>query len=603
MLKRWECNSDMTDQLENALFSDRPLSNAPLTEGASAQTPAGEDTTGNPFMHHVAEAVGSTANAFWSSKAGRFLTGAAEPVTGAAQLAAHMSGYGVQTTDRWADDLEKFYQSQRAGAGIRPGEWDIPAGLGNVLSPVNVGPVGVLGKGKTVLGMLGRGAVAGGLYGATEPIVAGHDYEKEKLGQVEAGAAAGAIAGPASEFAARAVDPLIGRIRAVSAAARSAGEHLTPEESYALAVRSLNEEGVKTTAAMNWGPEARRLEDWYAATPVVGSFARGANANMYASYNTAAVNRALGHIGEELPSHIRPGHEAVAYTADRLGKRFDALFEHATLRNDPQLQQDWVNIIRNADQDLTENEIKNLNRFREKIFDNVFTPSSGASGEVVLNGEQAQNLISKFKQHSLDFSASSDPYERNLGYTLNEVVDAMTSALERQNPDIAQPLRDANMGWRDYARVRAASASQPAQAHEGRFTATQLGTAARMQDKSVGKTQSAHGTAPMQDLVEWGRQVMPSQMPNSGTPERTLLNAAILGTATISPQMAALAASAPVMYSPPMQSLMRRYAMSENPLKGLAARGIRGVAVPATVSLIDQANPTPPAGLGGIGIR
>jgi hypothetical protein len=663
---------------------------------AKGEPPA---ATGNPFMRHVegaatAPAEGPEASPFWSGKAGRLLTGMAEPLVGTAQLAAHMTGYGAETTDKWAKDLEDFYQSQRRGAGLKQGEWDIPGGVGNALSPVNLGPAGLIGRGRTAAGIIGRGALAGGLYGATEPVHGG-DFEKKKLGQVESGAVSGAIAGPVGELVSGAVDPLVGRIRQIQQAAAAAGRTLTKREEYALAVRSLNEEGVQTTSAMNWGEDARRIEDWFSKVPLGGAFVRGAEERMNVSFNRAAANRALAPLGETLPEHIQPGHEAVAYVRDRLGREFNQLHGQSTLAIDQDFAHDIQQIEANAQGRLSHGYMQDLSRIYQNAFEdkvapltaptrtpgrmggqeihdalanttaaintysqsahpadqhlaaalhdlqtiimdaaNRHTPGAAtiqqmsftadaqfardvarlnraasilppshraildqladtwvhqpiqATSQVVhapmrvISGNDVKGVFSELANAEAGARGSDHWNERDMGHFVGEIRDALSRALERQNPGISQPLRNANEGWKNFVRVREASSKTPTQAHEGRFSPTQLGTATRGLDKSTGHTQSAVGEAPLQDLAEAGKKVMPKPMADSGTPERTLMHGLILGGAHFNPQAAALAASAPILYSETMQNLLRNYAMSGNPAKGLAARGIRSTVLP-----------------------
>ena len=91
------------------------------------------------------------------------------------------------------------------------------------------------------------------------------------------------------------------------------------------------------------------------------------------------------------------------------------------------------------------------------------------------------------------------------------------------SPDLAQKLANANQAWANFARIRAAGASQGAMNNEGVFTAGQLQNAVRSADKSVGKGATATGNALMQDLSGAGQRVLGSKYPDSGTTGRGLM--------------------------------------------------------------------------------
>ena len=169
----------------------------------------------------------SAAEDFWSSKAGRLVQGAAEPVVGLGQLAAHATGVGADYMDQLAREQHEAYQASRARAGISPEDWDYWAGIGSIVSPINLVPGGIVGRAvgpaKTIAGMMGRGAGIGAGIGAMQPVTGAPEaYPKQKFQQVATGALVGAAAEPAIHGAGKvikkALQPLTkaGRTRAAA---------------------------------------------------------------------------------------------------------------------------------------------------------------------------------------------------------------------------------------------------------------------------------------------------------------------------------------------------------------------------------------------------
>jgi hypothetical protein len=486
----------------------------------------------NPFLPGIAHLIPGNnapeekAGAFWSSKAGRTLQGMAEPVAGGAQLLAHATGYGTEAADAAANKLHNLYQASRKEAGLTPADWDYFAGAGNMLSPVNLLPGAAIGRvagaGTTLAGMATRGAAAGAAYGATTPVVgdATKDYASEKATQVGGGALAGAVAGPAAHVVSEAVAPQI-----------------------APAARQLVQEGVELTPGQLYGGWAKRLEDVAQSVPFVGSYVREAREQATRSFNRAVGNRALAPIGERIPTAINPGHEMAEYIENRLGLAYGRVHSATQMGIDPQLQSDLLRIgqrYRRLPQDR-------LNQLQGAIDDAIEIPAQAHGG--IMPGDVVHGGASQLRQLSAEAMADRDFNNRQLGRAFNDVHEAMMQSLERQNPGMAAELRAANRGWANYVRIRQASASGPAQAHEGVFSATQLGTATRGMDRTAGRGASARGDALLQDIAEAGRSVLPAKIADSGTPERAATMGIIGGSLAIHPAAAIAAGVIPALYS------------------------------------------------------
>jgi len=467
----------------------------------------------------------------WSSKAGRFAQGMAEPLVGLGQLAAHVTGYGTETMDSAAQRLADLYAASRKEAGIGKEDWDYFAGAGNLASPINFVPGAAIGRvagpAKTMLGMAGRGAAAGASYGATQPVTdLGKDqtYAGEKTGQILTGGATGGVFGPAAGMVAGAVKPKITE-----------------------AAQKLLNEGVELTPGQMLGGNYKRVEDIAAKTPIVGSWIREAQNRSLESFNKAAGNRALAPIGESLPEGMKMGHDAMQHIEGKLGAAYEELHPKLKAQFDPDFHADIAAIdkaSRQAGESLPAAQRKQLEDMINGVIDRA-----GPNGTDVLTGETVHGVASSLGREAAGYASDPNFDNRKLGAALGSVKDAFDAMLERQNPEYAEELRRINKGYANYVRLRKAASSTASGAREGVFTPTQLNVASAAMDKTAGRGASAKGQALLQDLAESGRQTLPAALADSGTAERMLTHGLMAGHIAMSPQTAVLSALIPGLYS------------------------------------------------------
>lgn len=471
------------------------------------------------------------AGAFLSSKVGRLLQGAAEPVMGLAQGAAHLTGYGTERADAMAQKLANLYQASRKEAGLTPQDWDYWAGAGNIVSPVNALPGGVIAKGlgpaKTLLGMAGRGAATGAAYGLTQPVTdlaPGETYGEKKAEQAGMGAVTGGVLGPAASTVAGAVKPEVTE-----------------------AARKLMAEGVELTPGQMLGGNWKRVEDIAAHTPIVGSWIREAQGRSLESFNKAAANRALAPIGESVSPGVKVGHELIAHVEDKLSNAYGEVHPKLQATFDEQFHRDLMAINEAAKAPGA-----SLPAAQKAQFDNLVNgliDRAGPKATDTMTGETIHGASSALAQEAAGYASDINFDNRKLGQALGSVKDAFDAMLERQNPQYAEELNKINTGWANYVRLRQAASSVEAGNREGVFTSAQLSRASKAMDKTAGKGATAKGTALYQDLAEAGRQTIPQSLPDSGTAERLMTHALMAGHLAMSPQTAIASALIPGLYS------------------------------------------------------
>jgi hypothetical protein len=471
------------------------------------------------------------AGAFLSSKAGRLLQGAAEPVMGLVQGASHLTGYGTESTDAAAQKLANLYQASRREAGIKPDEWDYWAGAGNVVSPINVLPGAAIGRvagpASTLLGMAGRAAATGTSYGATQPVTdlgAGETYAGKKAEQIGMGAATGSVLGPVAGTIAKAVKPQITE-----------------------AAQKLMNEGVELTPGQMLGGNWKRLEDVAAKTPLVGSWIREAQGRSLESFNKAAANRALAPIGESVAPGVKMGHDVIQYVEEKLSNAYDEVHPKLSATFDDQFHKDIAAI--NAATQTPGASLPAAQKAQFESMVNGLIDRAGPKATDTLTGETVHGASSSLAKEAAGYAADPSFDNRKLGQALGSVKDAFDAMLERQNPQYAEELNRINTGWANYVRLRQAASSVEAGNREGVFTSAQLSRASKAMDKTAGKGATAKGNALYQDLAEAGRQTLPQSLPDSGTAERLMTHALMAGHLAMSPQTAIASALIPGLYS------------------------------------------------------
>jgi hypothetical protein len=348
-----------------------------------------------------------------------------------------------------------------------------------------------------------------------------------------------------------------GALAAGPVAARVMKPQLAPAQ------QALADAGVtQMTPGQLIGGMSKGIEDAATSIPLLGHFIQNARGRSIESFNKAVANQALEPIGERLSARTPAGHPAVDEVATKLGDAYDSLLPKLNFIPDRQYAVDMNQIRTGQVARLPSETAKQF----ESIVDSVLGPPAP------MNGRMLKDIESELSHEAANYKSSSVTSERNLGQALDGVVKAIRTNLERSNPDHAAELGRINSGWAMYARMRGAAANRATS--EGVFTPSDLLSAVKRGDKSVGKGSFARGDALMQDFAEAGQKVLPSKIPDSGTAGRALTAGAIgalsggAGAFFGYPGIAAAGAAALAPYTRPSMALLNRYV---RPTTGLRA--------------------------------
>lgn len=323
------------------------------------------------------------------------------------------------------------------------------------------------------------------------------------------------------------------------------------------------------------GGGVKRVEDGATSIPILGDFIKSAQRRGIEQFDTAAFNRALEPVGEKLPSGLK-GNKAVEYVYGRLGEKYDellpkmkgelygpggnALPSRAGQPGPVTLKQE-LDGIRTMGQNLPAEQRAQLDRILHNEIESRFTSHGLASGETI------KNIESQLGQLAKTFRKSENYDVRTLGQAVEESQNAIRRMIERVNPSHGAELQKINEGYANFKVVQNAAASMGAQ--EGVFTPAQHLRSVRAKDASKDKARYAEGNALQQDLGAAGKAVLPSSVPDSGTPYRAALLWALHhpGQATLL-GIPLTAASLP--YTPfgqrAIQSVVQRQAPQPTPL-------------------------------------
>lgn len=477
----------MTPQEE--LQALRRLAELEAKAGSATPTVAASEPLGRGVLEKVGkpqemswlEGLAAKGGNIQGSAPGRLIQGLADPPIGLMQIAGNAMGLG-DSVNRRVGALEKGYQEQRGMAGSEG--FDPLRLTGNIGTSLLVPGVGAPSKGGMLAKMI-RGAGTGMAFGAAQPVTSG-DFLEEKGKQTGLGGLFGAAGVPIASALARVVRP-----------------NTDP------AARLLMDEGMNLTPGAILGGGFKRAEDAATSIPVLGDIIRNAQGRSMEDLSRATYKRALDPIGVDA-SKFPAGPEGVAMVKKALGDKYDMLLPKLSF-DVRTIAPDIANLKSMVSQGLPKQEAAQFMAILDK--------NLGQMPKGVADGKTFKEIVSNLGTEAKSFKGSTDAYQRKLGDALSEAQTAFREGLKLSNPKFAQELAAIDEGYANYVRIRGAAAS--AGDKSSGFTPGQLSAAVRSADQSVGKGNTATGQALMQDLSDAARQVLPSKVPDSGTPMRS----------------------------------------------------------------------------------
>lgn len=540
---------------------------APASPGLEAASAPG-DTGGAPPRGRLTDAYKRTLGDAAEWEKGLSLSGVMRGLTDFRDAGSQLIGRGLQAIapagsgfEQWAKDQtkivedrnaagEKAYQDQRGSTGLDSGRL-----AGNVLATAPLGGGVGGGLARRVAGNAAQGAA---LSAVSQPVLApednGNTFWQQKAKQAGLGAA-GAVAAM----------PLTGAMSRV----------VSPNASVNPNVQALLKEDVSLTPGQMGGGILKRVEDASTSIPLLGDLVKNAQRGGIADLNEAAYNRVLSPLGEKMPKDMAPGREAVGYVQQKVSDAYQNLLPKLSVQPDQQFVGATTQILQKLQASEPNVATQFGNLFQRQVVDR-FAPN-GQLGPI--NGQTLKAMESELGELATRYRTSSMASERSFGQAISDTQAALRDLVSRSNPQHAGELKKINEAFRNLVVVEKAAGGQGAA--EGVFSPNQLSAAVKGSDRSARDRNFAAGRATMQDLSDPAKAVMPSSVPDSGTPLRMAVGGAGLGGLSyLSPYLAAPGAAVAGMYTPPGLALMRMLMARRPDWAPQAAQGLLG-ATPA----------------------
>lgn len=276
----------------------------------------------------------------------------------------------------------------------------------------------------------------------------------------------------------------------------------------------LSERGVPQTIGQMLGGTAKRVEDRLSGFPLIGDQIMRRRAEGIEGFNQAAFKEALAPIGATTGDVIREAGIEQAQNAVS-----DA---YANALGGKQVTVDAPFV---DDLAMAVDRLRSIPRVGEEVTDSigeVVNPTYFGAGDT-LSGSNMQPMLQELR--GVRTAYANDPLGNRVGQGVRSVEDAVTGMFERQAPEVMPAFNAANQAFRNEEVLRGAvdrSRNGTRSQDPGLFMPSQLMDSAA---QNAGKFGNTRGTTrqPFFDLARAGQEVLPSNVPDSGTSGRLAL--------------------------------------------------------------------------------
>lgn len=286
-------------------------------------------------------------------------------------------------------------------------------------------------------------------------------------------------------------------------------------------VRALSAEAVPMTIGQAYGQSGKvgafvkGLEDRISGTPIAGDIVNDRRRAGVEQFNAKVFDRALRSIGGTVDGQIGEG--AVAAAQQQVSDAFQKALGGKYVQYDHQFGQDLYRAFART---------QRLARVGPELAQDVRNILEPYIQGQALSGE-AMQAVSRDIQ-ALKAAWRQDTRANAVGNALNEIEDSIFGMFERQAPEVLQEYRAAKDAYRRLSIVE--DAVLRAKNKGGVFSPAQLGMADRANSvKFDGKKAAARGDSPFHDLQRAAQNVLPNEVPDSGTAGRLIVPALMLG--------------------------------------------------------------------------
>lgn len=458
------------------------------------------------------------------SRAGRVGMGIGDPLFGGAQIGARMGpdeggaaftnpadlAARQKAVDQAVKQREQQYTANRQAAN--PGQklgTDWARLLGNVGATAPLAAAIPAGVGAGLGTRLALGGAGGALGGAMAPVTNPQNFGRQKLGQMALGGALGAGLGGAAHTLGGALAPRI-----------------TPDAA------ALTAQKVPLTAARTLdSPFAQRAEDRWAGFPIVGDFIKNRQRQSLEGFNRATINQALEPITGSLPKKVNWGHDAIKSMYQSIDKAYDTALDPID------------KVTGDADFGKALAQLKATAQRKPDVwskFEPVWQEAVDSFADnKTMTGRGVKQMMSELGRDARNYSRSDDYDKRELAARINDLKGLYSGLVQRQWPEEAANLANADKSYAMAMRI--GQASNRRAGSEGKFTPMDLLQASRSQGGGMRGKEFQQGDALFQQWAETANRLLPSKVPDSGTAGRWAMEHPISAIGTGLPQLGAYA--------------------------------------------------------------
>jgi hypothetical protein len=310
------------------------------------------------------------------------------------------------------------------------------------------------------------------------------------------------------------------------------------------AVQRLSDAGVSLTPGQILsgsgivGRGIKKLEDASESLPGVGSVIRARREGNFRDFNRAAFRDGLAPINEGVNNVAEEG---VEEALDATSRGYRRALSGINARPDPQFGTDFRQAVATGQGAQGQYGADFATVLQDEI-------APLFQGRTALNGQDVQDLMRVARGYARQYrrlgtegaAGIPQPTARPVAQAFEGINDATEGLLNRQTPEVMPAYTAANQAYRNVGVLRDAvdaAKSGTQTGSNGVFTPAQLARVASSNARRFGGTQ---GTTrqPFYQLSRDGQDVLPSNLPNSGTFDRQI-SAGIMGIPVLGAGVAA----------------------------------------------------------------
>lgn len=261
------------------------------------------------------------------------------------------------------------------------------------------------------------------------------------------------------------------------------------------------------------GEAIKGAEDRIAGLPVVGDMVNARRMEGVRSFNAQAFDKALAPVKGSVGGKF--GEEAMAEARDIVSGAFRQALEGKAVQVD-------MPFLGQANAAMTS--LRKIPRVGDEVAAQIDSLGIFNPDNLALSGENMQALLGSLRQ--IRQAYRNDPLAHQVNTAVKGIEKAVEGMFVRQAPEVMPQYRAAKEAYRRLSTL--ADSVNRGKNSEGVFTPGQLGMADRANSKKYdGAFAAASGESPFHQFQRDAQNVLPNQVPDSGTAGRLVVPGAI----------------------------------------------------------------------------